>query len=246
MMPDRYPRDPANIGRAAALMPGAAWCLQSIQRCMRHTRRDVATAIQPAYLLRPMLNDATRWLWLVLAGLLACSSGGCSLTALSAIGATGAVVQAGIEAKAAYSPPSFINGHTASVREVCIEYNSDVPLSDFLPALQMAFEERGVRSEVYNPGTAPPSCESRLVYNALIDYGKSTFADETTPYLSAIDLTLLQRNHILVTARYDVHGVGPDRYSSASNTLKRLVGQMVVDQLHPLVTPAKAASVPKA
>lgn len=191
-----------------------------------------------------MCNLAMRRLWLVLTSLLACSSGGCSLTALSAIGATGAVVQAGIEAKEAYSPPRYINGHAASVSEVCIEYNSDVPLSDFLPSLQLALEERGVRSEVYNPGTAPPSCESRLVYNALIDYGKSSFADEMTPYLSAVDITLMQRNHILVTARYQVHGIGPDRYSSASTTLRKLISQMVVDRLHPLVTAPTPAPAP--
>jgi hypothetical protein len=183
-----------------------------------------------------MTNQGLRLAFL---SLLACSTSGCTLTALSAIGAVGAVAQAGLEAKQVYSPPRYINGHAAMVSEVCIEYNAEVPLSDFLPALQLALEERGVRSEVYNPGTAPPSCESRLVYNALIDYGKSSFADETTPYLAAVDITLMQQNHILVTARYQVHGAGgPDKYSSATTTLKHLISQMVVDRLHPLMPPA--------
>lgn len=175
-----------------------------------------------------------------LAGSTVLALSGCTWTAFSAVSATGTMIQAGLAMKANYASPKFVNGRPASVHDVCIEFNTNVPVGDFIPALQLALDRRGVRSEVYNPGTAPPMCEARLVYNAAIDYGRSSFShDETSPYLSAIELTLLEQNRILVTARYEVRGMGLDRFSSASIKLTGLIDQMVVDQ-----TLLPAASVP--
>jgi hypothetical protein len=116
------------------------------------------------------------------------------------------------------------------VHNVCIEVNQAVSVGDFVPALQMALDRRGIRSDVYNPGTSPAGCEARLVYNAAIDYGRRSFSDEAIQYLSIIDLTLIQHGRILVTARYQTGGLNTDRFSTASTKLNGLIDKMVVDQ----------------
>lgn len=158
------------------------------------------------------------------------SLNGCAWTLIQAADATGSVIQAGYAIAANYSSPTFVNGRPADVRHVCIEVNQNVSVGDFVPALQLALERRGIRSDVYNPGTSPAGCEARLVYNAAIDYGRRTFSDETIQYLSIIDLTLIQNGRILVTARYQTGGLNTDRFSSASTKLNGLIERMVVDQ----------------
>ncbi|WP_341315694.1 hypothetical protein WN982_01880 [Paraburkholderia sp. IMGN_8] len=167
---------------------------------------------------------------LAASAIMALGLNGCAWTLISAADATGSVIQAGYAIAANYSSPTFVNGRPAAVRSVCIEVNQAVSVGDFVPALQHALERRGIRSDVYNPGTSPAGCEARLVYNAAIDYGRRSFSDESVQYLSIIDLTLLQHGRILVTARYQTGGLNADRFSSASTKLNGLIDRMVVDQ----------------
>ncbi len=167
---------------------------------------------------------------LVLAASLVFGLNGCAWTLLSVADATGSVIQAGYAVASNYSSPTFVNGRPASLRGVCIELNQAVSVGDFVPSLQLALEKRGVQSDVYYPGTSPSSCEAQLVYSASVDYGRRSFSEESKPYLSAIDLTLLRNGRILVTARYETRGLGLDRFSSASVKLTGLIDRMVVDR----------------
>jgi hypothetical protein len=168
--------------------------------------------------------------WLAASATLAFGLNGCAWTLISAADATGSVIQAGYAIAANYSSPTFVNGRPANVHNVCIEVNQTVTVGDFVPALQLALDRHGIRSDVYNPGTSPAGCEARLVYNAAIDYGRRSFSDETIQYLSIIDLTLIQHGRILVTARYQTGGLNTDRFSTASTKLNGLIDKMVVDQ----------------
>ncbi|WP_260854049.1 hypothetical protein [Paraburkholderia sp. BCC1886] len=168
--------------------------------------------------------------WLALGATLALGLNGCAWTLISAADATGSLIQAGYAIASGYSSPTFINGKPADLRHVCVEVNQMVSVGDFVPALQLALDRRGVRSDVYNPGTSPASCEARLVYNAAIDYGRREFSDDAVQYLSIIDLTLIQNGRILVTARYQTGGLNTDRFSSASTKLNGLIAKMLVDQ----------------
>ncbi|MFM0225974.1 hypothetical protein [Paraburkholderia dipogonis] len=168
--------------------------------------------------------------WLAVSATLAVGLNGCAWTLIQAADATGSVIQAGYAIAANYSSPTFVNGRPAKVSNVCIEVNQNVSVGDFVPALQLALDRRGIRSDVYNPGTSPAGCEARLVYNAAIDYGRRSFSDETIQYLSIIDLTLIQNGRILVTARYQTGGLNTDRFSSASTKLNGLIERMVVDR----------------
>jgi hypothetical protein len=168
--------------------------------------------------------------WFAASATLAFGLNGCAWTLISAADATGSVIQAGYAIAANYSSPTFVNGRPADVHNVCIEVNQTVTVGDFVPALQLALDRHGIRSDVYNPGTSPAGCEARLVYNAAVDYGRRSFSDETIQYLSIIDLTLIQHGRILVTARYQTGGLNTDRFSTASTKLNGLIDKMVVDQ----------------
>jgi hypothetical protein len=168
--------------------------------------------------------------WLAVSCTLMFGLNGCAWTLISAADATGSVIQAGYAIAANYSSPTFVNGQPADLHHVCIEVNPSVSVGDFVPSLQMALDRRGIRSDVYNPGTSPAGCEARLVYNAAIDYGRRSFSDESIQYLSIIDLTLIQNGRILVTARYQTGGLNTDRFSSASTKLTGLIDKMVMDK----------------
>ncbi len=81
----------------------------------------------------------------LLAGPALLALSGCTWSAFSAVSATGTMIQAGLAMQANYASPKFINGGLASVHNVCIEFNADVPVGDFIPALQLALDRRGVR-----------------------------------------------------------------------------------------------------
>ena len=168
--------------------------------------------------------------WAATAAVLCVGLNGCAWTLITAADATGSVIQAGYAIASNYSSPTFVNGHPAAISTVCIEVNQLVSVGDFVPALQLALNRRGIRSAIYNPGTAPASCEARLVYNASVDYGKRSFNDNPVQYLSVIDLTLLQQGQILVTARYQTGELGMDRFSNASVKLNGMIEKMVVDR----------------
>jgi hypothetical protein len=177
-------------------------------------------------LIRFPLRTAT----IALAAVSALALNGCAWTLISAAAATGSVVQAGFTVASQHSSPTFLNGNPADIRSVCIEMNQNVTIGDFLPALQMALSRRGVSSVVYNPGASPPGCEAQMLYNAAVDYGRPEFSDESRQYLSAVDLTLLQRGQIVVTARYETQGLAIDKFASVSSKLNGLIPHMVVDQ----------------
>jgi hypothetical protein len=168
--------------------------------------------------------------WAAAAAVLCVGLNGCAWTLITAADATGSVIQAGYAIASNYSSPTFVNGKPASLSAVCIEVNQTVSVGDFVPSLQFALERRGIRSDVYNPGTSPASCEARLVYNASVDYGRREFSDDPVQYLAVIDLTLIQQGHVIVTARYQTGELGVDRFSNASVKLNGMIDKMVVDR----------------
>ncbi|MDR5781495.1 hypothetical protein QCE63_19020 [Caballeronia sp. LZ065] len=155
---------------------------------------------------------------------------GCTWTLITAADAAGSLVQAGFSVASNYSSPTSVTGEPASLQSVCIELNQTVATGDFVPNLQVSLQRRGVNSTVYNPGTSPPGCEAMLVYAATTSWDKHAFSSNPVSYLSAIDLTLLRRGQILVTARYETNDLSMDRFASARQKLDALVGRMVVAQ----------------
>lgn len=155
------------------------------------------------------------------------SLSGCAWTLISAAGAAGSLVQAGVTVASNYSTPDFVIGKRLTVQNVCIEWNPLVSTAGFVPALQLALSRRGVQSTVHNQGTAPAGCESTLAYSAVSDWGAGFASDTYTQYLSTIDLRLIAHGES-VTAHYQTASIQMDRFASTSNKLAGLLDKMVV------------------
>jgi hypothetical protein len=191
-------------------------------------RLGMTTVAKTTELLACRIRKSRRHASLICAALTPCLLAGCALTVISAVDAAGSVVQAGLSIASNHSSPTVVNGDQASIHDVCIEWNSMVPLGDFVPALQYALHKRGVASTVYAPGTSPPGCEATLVYSAATDWGHRTFTDGYTEYLSAINLTLIRRGKIVVAASYATSGAKLDRFASTATKVSALIDRMVV------------------
>ena len=196
-----------------------------VEPAIRPGMTDIA---KPVGLLACRVQRSLRNASLICAALSPCVLSGCALTVISAVDAAGSVVQAGLSIASNHSSPTVINGDKASLHAVCIEWNSMVPVGDFVPALQYALHKRGVESTVYAPGTSSPSCEATLVYSAVTDWGHRTFTDGYTEYLSAINLTLIQHGKIVVAASYATSGAKLDRFASTATKVTALIDNMVV------------------
>jgi hypothetical protein len=166
---------------------------------------------------------------------------GCAWTLITAADAAGSLVQAGFAVSSHYSSPTFVNGDPVALHNVCIEWNQTVSVGDFVPALQLALARRGVRSDVYNPGASPPGCEARLVYNASVYYGHDAFSSDAAPYLSAIDLTLIENGRIVVSARYTTQGLNSDRFASSLTKLRGMIDRMVLERSSEVTQVAKSS-----
>jgi len=191
-------------------------------------RLGMTDIAKPLGLLARRVKRSLRNASLICAAFSPCLLSGCALTVISAVDAAGSVVQAGMSIASNHSSPTVINGDQASLHAVCIEWNSMVPVGDFVPALQYALHKRGVQSTVYPPGTSPPGCEATLVYSAATDWGHRTFTDGYTEYLSAINLTLIQRGKIVVAASYATSGAKLDRFASTASKITALIDKMVI------------------
>jgi len=192
------------------------------------TRPGMTDLLKPMGLVASRVKRSLRIASILCATISPCSLSGCAWTVITAVDAAGSVVQAGMSIASNHSSPTAINGDQASVHAVCIEWNSMVSVGDFVPALQYALHKRGVQSTVYGAGNSPSSCEATLVYSAATDWGHRSFTDGYTEYLSAINLTLIQRGKIVIAASYQTSGAKLDRYASTTTKVTALINKMVV------------------
>ncbi len=153
---------------------------------------------------------------------------GCAWTVFTAVDAAGSTVQAGYAVATNYSSPAFITGSPVAVSDVCIETNPNSSALDLVPAVQRALAQRGVHSDVYNPGASPAGCEALLTYTATVAFGIRSYGQRPMAYLSDINLNLTEGGHIVVSARYETQGLDVDRFSSASSKARGLINKMIV------------------
>ncbi|WP_321789900.1 hypothetical protein [Paraburkholderia sp. J94] len=99
-------------------------------------------------------------------------------------------------------PLIYINGPRAVTHYVCIDLNTKVADDRFLPSLRQALQNRGVVSEVYSPGSAPGVCETRLLYNVVVEYANKSGTNNPAIYWSIINLDTMQYGRIVATAHY--------------------------------------------
>lgn len=125
---------------------------------------------------------------------------GCSaITPMAAWG----LLKVGGSAAMAAQPPRPVNtvhhGH-APIKDVCVEYNRELPLDELVPALQAELKVQGVRSRVYDVGAGPSACEYWLRYAGSIAWGVPPLAEGHRPYLSSAAFSLHRADGLLLAS----------------------------------------------
>jgi hypothetical protein len=163
---------------------------------------------------------------IITATLLVSSLAGCVVTSGNAlVDAVGLVGSAASSVKA-MTPNTTQNPIVYSkdpIRDVCIEWNGSVALSDFVPGLQGELQKHGVQSRVYDAGTQALACPVTLSYVGYVKWDTKVFTDAYTPYLTYAALTLRRDGRVLGTAQYRLGAFGQDKWASAGDKLAPLI-----------------------
>ena len=117
--------------------------------------------------------------------------------------------------------PTVLN--TDPIRDVCIEWNGSVALSDFVPGLQGELLRHGVQSRVYDAGTQALACPVTLSYVGYVKWDTKAFTEAYTPYLTYAALTLRRDGRVLGMAQYRLGSFGQDKWASPGDKLAPLI-----------------------
>ena len=170
----------------------------------------------------PILRIAGRLVVLPCAAL---SMSACSvltpIPALEHVKATGTATSVAL----AYAPGSASNTvhhGAAPVSALCIEYNRTAQLPDLVPAMQLALQEQGVRSRVYEPGAGLNECRHWLRYTASIQWGIPPLASDYRAYLSSANFSLhTASGELIATTSYESEGLfGTSRWAPTHRKLR--------------------------
>jgi len=159
---------------------------------------------------------------LIIVFLSAVSLSGC----FSAIMDAATVVGSGINSAVALlpaKPPSTVVFDHDKIKELCIEWNRSVALSDFVPTLQSELKRHDVSSRVYDAGSQPTSCPITLEYNAFLKWDIKTFSTIYTPYMTFASITLRKEGRVIGTAQYRIGAMGQDKWSSTSSKISPMI-----------------------
>ncbi len=150
----------------------------------------------------------------------------------------------GVSSMTPSTPQNPIVFAHAPIKEICIEWNGAVALSDFVPSLQGELQRHGVPSRVYDAGTQPGSCPMTLVYSAYIKWDMKTFSNAYTPYLTFASVTLRKDGRVVGSASYKIGSIAQDKWSSTSSKLGPVVDALLIS--NPVVEANNSAGAPVA
>ena len=112
----------------------------------------------------------------------------------------------------------------AAPRSVCIEFNAQTPVGDFVPSLQRELQRHGVDSRVYRAGEGDPACLHWLRYTAVLDYEQPMWSREYRGYLRHVQLVLQQGDgRVLSSSQYQADGVVAGQWASTQQKLQPVV-----------------------
>ena len=158
---------------------------------------------------------------------LAASLGGC--TALGPM-ATWEVLKWGGSAAIAQQdakPVNTVHHGDAPVKEVCVEYNRDLPLDELVPALQAELKTQGVESRVYDAGSGPRACLYWLRYAGSIEWGTPPLGQEQRAYLSSAALSLRRADGRLLSSSAYVSDTSGARWASTRKKIAPVVKALI-------------------
>jgi len=124
-------------------------------------------------------------------------------------------------------PVNTVHHGDAPVKEVCVEYNRDMPLDELVPALQAELKTQGVQSRVYDAGTGPRACAYWVRYVGAIEWGTPPLSDEQRPYLSSAALSLHSANGRLLSSSAYVSDSSGARWSSTRKKIAPVVKALI-------------------
>ncbi len=124
---------------------------------------------------------------------------------------------------------------------VCIEWNSQVIASDFLPELQRQLQAMSIASRVYDAGMAPGDCPEIMKYDVRTKWATPLFSDNAAPYISDINLFLKQGGKVVATAAYSVDSLAYDKWTSTPKKLAPLLQKMFAAESAAAEQPAAKA-----
>lgn len=133
----------------------------------------------------------------------------------------------GVKSMSPTSSPNPVVYNKDPVREVCIEWNGSVALSDFVPALQNELQRHGVNSRVYDAGTQSVGCPVTLSYTGYVKWDTKVFTDAYTPYLTYAALTLRREGRVMGSAQYRIGSFGQDKWATINEKLAPLVDALL-------------------
>jgi len=164
---------------------------------------------------------------LIIVFLSAASLSGCFSTVMDAASLVGTGVNAVGSMLPSKPNNSLVFDHD-KIKEVCIELNRSVAISDFVPSLQAELQQRGVLSRVYETGTQPTNCPLTIGYSAFIQWDVKAFSSNYSPYMTFASLTLRKEGRVVGSAQYRIGSFGQDKWGSTSSKLSPLVKALVV------------------
>ncbi|MBV8035908.1 cell division protein FtsI [Roseateles sp.] len=140
------------------------------------------------------------------------------------------LVKTGGAVALAYQPPgpsNTVHHGDAPVKDVCVEYNRDMPLDELVPALQAELRSQGVQSRVYDVGAGQRDCAHWLRYVGSIEWGIPPLGQEHRAYLSAAALSLHRADGRLLSSSAYVGDSGMGRWASTRKKIAPVVKALI-------------------
>ncbi len=110
------------------------------------------------------------------------------------------------------------------IDNICIQFNPDVGLADFVPAVQRELRDHSVDSRLYEAGMQPQDCKALLYYSAFLDWEQRAMDDQYTAYLTFASMTLRTGDgRVLASANYEGGQLGLDKWSSTRTKISGVV-----------------------
>ncbi len=109
----------------------------------------------------------------------------------------------------------------SSIKQVCIENNPKVKVSDFTDVVREGLSNKGIRSVTFS-GKKPTNCDAILTYTALRSW-------DFKPYLSHAELRIWKDGLIIASAEYHLNGGGGLSFSKWGSTREKILP--VMDEL---------------
>lgn len=140
------------------------------------------------------------------------------------------LVKTGSTAALSYQPPrptNTIHHGDAPVKDVCVEYNRDMPLDELVPALQAELKTQGVDSRVYDVGSGPRACDYWLRYVGSIEWGVPPLGRDHRAYLSTAALSLHRADGRLLSSSAYAGDSGLGRWASTRKKIAPVVKALI-------------------